>query len=299
MSGHTIDDLPSVSTATRIRLLGGEYPNMRVWAPIDHHRSRILRVAAANQPPSARADMLDLACRLRFSGNDAPPTLASYFHTFELSLRFAAAFLQLAERDAWPMSFRIYPPGLEFPAHELEEVDFSYICDRLRRTFDRVAGSGADGYVVAVARGEYNVVNDSYRLYFRGLAFGDFADAVRWIIELDAYDAPWQDNFSPPFLRVSWRPIRRGDVSKLLRLVPTEWQRIYEAPHGRELVRQNLWSELPPRRMAQLLLFWDRLMLRDITLLMRLRVASDGLRLTAKGRGKRLLKPVGIRKVTA
>lgn len=299
MSGPSIDNLPALPADTRIRLLGGEYPNPRVWGHIDHQRSRILREAAANEPYGTRADMLDLARRLRFGGNDAPPTLASFSHTFERGLRLSAAFLQLAEREAWPISFRIYPPGLELPADELEEVDFNYICDCLRRTFNQVAGYGARGYAGAVARGEYNVVNDSYRLYFRGLASGELADAVRWIIELDSYDAPWQGDFSPPFLRVSWRPIRRGDVSKFLRLVPTEWQRIYEAPHQRELVRQSLWSELPPRRMAQLLLFWDRLTLANITLLMRLRVASDGLRLTTKGRGKRLVKPGDAQKAAA
>jgi hypothetical protein len=46
-------------------------------------------------------------------------------------------------------------------------------------------------------------------------------------------------------------------------------------------------------------MFWDRVTLRDIALLMRLRVASDGLRLTAKGRGTSLSKPAAIRKAAA
>jgi hypothetical protein len=81
--------------------------------------------------------------------------------------------------------------------------------------------------------------------------------------------------------------------------VPTDWQCIYEGPHGRELVRQSLWRAPPPLRMAQLLMFWDRLTLRDITLLMRLRAARDGLRLTAKGRGKRVLGPANQTKAAA
>lgn len=296
----SVENLPPASDADRIRLLEGDYPNPRVWRHVDERRATILREVAASQPRSARSDMLDLACRLRFGCDGGPPTLASYSYTLEQGLRLSGAFLQLAEREAWPISFRIYPPGLEFPADELEEVEFDYICDCLRRTFNRVAGAGAGGYVGAVVRGEYNVVNDSYRLYFRGLAYGELADSLRWINEGDQYEfAPWAGRYSPPFLRVSWRRIKRDNASAFRRLVPTDWQCIYEAPHERELVRQSLWSPPPPRRLAQLLIFWDRLTLRDITLLMRLRAASDGLRLTAKGRGKSLSKPAAIRKAAA
>ena len=294
MPPFSIESLPAISHETLSKFEEAYPPHWRGWGAqqIDEDRAHILREAAASAPSAVPfTDMLQLAARLSSGGNYLPQTMASYRYAMTQGLRSGASLIDLAARYGRPVAFQIYPPGLEIPADELQEVDFDYICDCLRRTFDRAAGPGSDGYVAGVARGEYNVVNESYRLYFHGLAFGALAEGLRWINELDEYEyAPWQDRYSPPFARVRWRRIKRTNITKFLDLVPTDWQRIYESRLEREWVRQTLWTELPVLRMAQLLLFWDTLNLRKITLLMRLRPAGDGLRLTAKGRGKRLLK---------
>lgn len=289
MPRTSLQNLPTLSIAANARL-EVEQPLLarsREAGNVDQDRSRLLREAGEAAPSNAPlAELRNLADRLSVSGHDIPQTMASARCATEQGLRFAGALMDLAALYGPPVEFRIYPPGLEVPADELEGVEFDYVCDCLRRTFDRAAGAGADGYVAAVARAEYNVVNDAYRLYFRGLALGALGDALPCINDLDDYDfAPWQGSHSPPFLRVRWRQVKRRSVESFERLVPTDWRRIYEVFHERECVRQKLWSDMPLLRRAQLLLFWDTLKLRDITLLMRLRLDQHGLRLTSKGRG--------------
>jgi hypothetical protein len=303
MAGKRIEHLPAPSHDSQAKLGEAYPPEWHGWnaREVDVHWAHVLREAARCAPATVPfADMLALADRLDCPSEHFPETMASYRYASTHGFRLGAAFLNLAAQYGQPVEFRIYPPGLELPADNLETVEFDYICDCLRRAFNRAAGTGSDGYVGAVARGEYNVVNDTFRLYFRGVAFGGLADALRWINELEDYDfAPWQGNYSPPFLRVRWRRRKQGNLTRFTRLVPTDWPRIYELRLEREWVRQTLWIELPPLRMAQLLLFWDRLKLADIALLMRLRVADDGLRLTSKGRGKPPLRPADIRKAAA
>lgn len=294
MPHNSIDNLPVLSSEARTQLEGAVPLHPRGWVPVevDAHRAYLLLEAAKNAPSHAPlAEIRDLARRLNCRGN-FPRTMASCRYTYEQGLRLSGAFIDLAARYGQPVEFRIYQPGLELPADNLETVEFDYIRDCLRRALARAAEVGADGYVGAVARGEYNVVDDSYRLYFRGLAFGDLADALPYMNELDDYDyAPWQGSYSPPFLRVRWRRIKKRNVTRFTRLVPIDWRRIYEVRYENEWVRQSLWSELPLLRLAQLLLFWDTLNLRDVTLLMGLRAGQEGLRLTAKGRGKRRFQP--------
>jgi hypothetical protein len=303
MAGDGIERLPDPSNEARTKLEEAYPAEWHGWSAleVDVHRAFILRQAALSAPASVPfADMRALADRLESAGDHVPQTMASYQYARTQGLRLAAAFMDLAAQYGQPIEFRIYPPGLEVPADNLESVEFDYICDCLRRTFARATGAASDGYVGAVARGEYNVVTDTFRLYFRGVAFGQLADALRWINDLDEYEfAPWQDNLSPPFLRVHWRRRPKGNLTTFTQLVPNDWRRIYEVWHESEWVRQILWGELPPLRMAQLLLFWDTLKLRDITLLMRLRIAADGLRLNAKGRGRRVLDHASQKKADA
>lgn len=251
----------------------------------DGVRVKSLRKAAlkATKPDNQKA-ALELADRLTYGYGEPPETLASHLYMRGLRIPVAGGLTELAELEEFgqPSTAAISPRTLEIPGPTLRNFDPRKACAVLRADLYASGARYADGYFAGFMDGEHEPETDVFRIHFHALVAGgmlDVVDRLRTIKKYQSVERRAGHRKLVPRIVVSRKPLTNmpAPVTYLLK---SFWSERWEGQIGGEAKRQNFKSRIGEPRHSQVLIWLDRSKLEDLTVLIGLRVHSDGFRLT-------------------
>lgn len=293
MSGRGIECLGKPALPFRVdrgvnRELSG-FESIGLSMREDLLRARLLRKSA-----DSASEMIDaeaaraLATKLERSGDgiESFESLASSVYMRDLRINVAGGLWKLVEESgAKVRSFTIIPKNWEFEDEELGDVDPAKLLRGLRTALYSQGAAKASGWIYMYVHGEYDPGFRVYRLHVHGFAYGEMVDVIDRLRLL------------PNFL--TQRFLDNGVLVPVYRRIRISRRRLTDLPRPITYRLQSYWpskallvaddgSRIRARRKrrieepyhSQVLLWFDRWTLSDLTLMIGLRVTKDGLKQT-------------------
>ena len=250
----------------------------------DAKRAKNLHKSAETAKVASNAALArELAERLEcgLAEDSSAQSLASALYMRDLRIRVGGALWKLAEDSCFgaPATFTAIGRGLEIPGRYLSSVDPRAVCAAFRSNLNRAGAKDATGYLAAFLDGEYEPLSDVFRLHFHGLVAGDMRDVLERLRTTRKYASSRDASAGErvvQHIRVS-RRVLTNLPDPLTYLLKPFWPCRWEGDINGIQRRQGYRSRIPEPRHSQLLLWLDRWSLKDMTLLMGLRVGADGL----------------------
>jgi hypothetical protein len=184
--------------------------------------------------------------------------------------------------------FTVLPKSWEFTPEEFNDADPLRLLAAFRSALYAKEAALIDGWLIAFIHGEFDPVARVYRLHLHGLCSWTLAaviDALRNDPNYRTERLLPNGEWNPVYRRV-W--VTRKPLTNLARalsyLVQSFWpsRPIYVSADGkRRRVRDK--RRIPEPYHSQVLLWLDRYRLRDLTLMIGLRVTRSGLKRTQRG----------------
>lgn len=250
----------------------------------DATRAKLLRFAAklATNPDNRwRAEELGNRLDYRANGVEPPNTLACSAHMRDQKIRVGGALWKLATTSAYggPCKFATIGQGMEITASELWKTDPSALCEAFRSDLNRCGATTADGYLIAFLDGEHEPTSDVFRLHWHGVAAGEMIHVLDNLRETPKHASTRDKSIDERVVqrvRMSRKPLINlpDPLTYLLKSFwSSKWEGDIDGDHRRQNGRRRIREPLH----SQLLLWFDQWELKDITLLMGLRVGTNGL----------------------
>lgn len=253
----------------------------------DATRAKLLRRAAEQATnPENRRRAEKLANRLDYSAKDAewPDTMACSAYMRDQKIRVGGALWQLMMTSPYQKvsKFATIGQGMEFTTSQLWETDPNTLRDAFRSNLNRCGATKADGYLIAFLDGEYEPTGDVLRLHWHGVAAGEMIDVLDNLRGTPKHASKRDKSAkerSVQRVRMTRKPLINLP-DPLTYLLKSFWPSRWEGDINGEHKRQNGRRRIPEPLHSQLLLWFDLWELKDITLLMGLRVGANGLIIT-------------------
>lgn len=178
----------------------------------------------------------------------------------------------------------LVPRGWAFTPDELQQVDPTMLLNRLRTDLLRCVANSGKGWAIFFLHGEYQPAQDMYQLHVHGLVGGGLIDAVEKLRKRKAYKSTRKKGQDSTQRVVRSRKPLTNLPEPLTYLLKSYWPnkwKGYVSGVGTER-RSRDHRRIPEPYHSQVLLWLDRWELRDITLLMGVRVGKKGFILTRK-----------------
>lgn len=229
------------------------------------------------------ADMLSTS-----SGEDHPTTLASALHYRARRNAVGGQLWKLVETCgiAPIVTATIIPQGWDISGLDLNQVDPVKFMERFRKALNSCGATGSSGFIFASMHGEYEPSKDVWQLHIHLVAAGEMVTVLKRLKKLKGYRTKRTDkldNSNPVYRRMRISDKDLTDLPKpLTYTMQSFWpaRAIYETDKGPK--RQTVKRRIAEPFHALQLLWIHRWSLKDLSLLMGLRVTSTGLKLTRK-----------------
>lgn len=199
--------------------------------------------------------------------------------------RLGGCLWHLVNRYGGPVcTVTLVPRGWAFTPDELQQVDPTMLLNSLRTDLLRCVPNSGKGWAIIFLHGEYQTAQGTYALHVHGVAGGAMVKAVDALRKRKKYRSrrnKGQD--STQRVKRSQKPLTNlpQPLTYLLKSYwPGKWKG-YVSGVGKER-RSRDHGRIPEPYHSQYLLWLDRWELKDITLLIGVRVGKRGFVLTAK-----------------
>lgn len=293
MPGRNIGDLPWGPAPYRVdRRTDRDDGLLRFEAPSfareqDRKRAKALEKARTRYPamPTKRALRLERKLRLSGEGTHDAETLASHVTMSGHRIKVAGAIWQLFDQELLSTTCTIIPRTWELAPAELEAFNPVERLNAFRTDLYRNGAALARGRLCAFIHGEFDPIACVYRLHLHLACSAEMVPVLDRLRALPNYR--------------STRFLANGELSPVYRRIWVRRKPLYNLPDPITYLVQAFWPSRPiiitddgkrvRRRQKQaipepfhsaVLLWLDRWELKDLTLLVGLRVTSAGLRPT-------------------
>ncbi|MBB3941564.1 hypothetical protein GGR39_003244 [Novosphingobium fluoreni] len=181
--------------------------------------------------------------------------------------------------------FAIMPASADVHADKLSEVNPKQMMNALRTALYKMGAATATGWIFVGFHGEFDPVAKVYRPHFHGVAYGGMVQVVDRLRTMPNYKTSrWLPDGSPSpvYRRVQ---MTRKPVNRLPRpltyLVQSFWpaRALWVSEDGRRR-RARQKRRIPEPYHSQVLLWLDKWSINDLTLMIGLRVTTNGLKQT-------------------
>lgn len=260
----------------------------------DRKRAKLLaRYVEDSQKGSRRKQANKLANRLAYGPKDPPPqTLASSAHYRKHRNRIGAALHQLVVKSGiGPIrAFTIIPASWEFMGDDLHLADPAKMLERFRAQLNRSGASKASGFIFCGIHGEFEPNEKMFRLHIHGIAGGAMLKVIDRLRKLDDFKSIRRDVAAGNHRVFHRVQIKKTPLTNLpspltytlqsfwpARAIWTDDATVSSKP-GRRRQRQK--RRLTEPYHTDFLLWIDRWTIKDLTLLIGLRVTKFGLKAT-------------------
>ena len=294
MSGRCIDELARPPEEHRI----DKDPDSGLETKGECKKQLAIRVTGLRRPLTMDSELIDpdeaerLAEQLKHSEQTGRCSISLVDNLYMRMLRIRIAgwlLLLLSRMGALSATvFTIVPKSWEFTPEELEGADPLRLLAAFRSALYAKGAAAIDGWLIAFIHGEFDPVARMYRLHLHGLCSLTMVKAIDALRKDPNYKAERllpNGEWNPVYRRV-W--VARKPLTNLARtlsyLVQSFWpsRPIYVSADGkRRRVRDK--QRIPEPYHSQVLLWLDRYRLRDLTLMIGLRVTTSGLKRTQRG----------------
>ncbi|WP_129586154.1 hypothetical protein [Sphingomonas montana] len=245
----------------------------------DPERAQKLRKTAAEHPNLAPA-LLELADRLGSKSIRRRQTLASRQYMRKHRIRIGGELWRLYDLfKQTPRTFTLMPAGLTFAPYQLAGVDPRRLNNQVRADLNRAGAGSADGWMLLCLDGEHDLRSGLFHIHFHGLAQGGMLEVLDRLRKQRRYKP------QPVSLGATGKTTPVYICRKPLTDLPkplTYIVKSYWPSRARGLGDSGTRVKPRPQRIpepahSQWLLWIDQWRLKDIILLVKLRVVNGRL----------------------
>lgn len=278
MSQRRIDQLPMPRARFRLDRQWSKFETAFDAREEDRVRAERLRRSARKFGPNRRQRAKRLAARLDPTLHPkTPKTLASSRYLRKQRIRVFGALWQLVDH-AELRSFTVIKRKWQVDASDLRRLDPKRVLSAFRSDLIRLGAAEADGWLFAAYHSEFHPASASFQGHIHGIATGALADLVDRLRHQPSYRSARTTGADSPVVDPVW--ISRQPLTDLPATLSytlkSYWPEHEEGP-GRGYDRRIREPEH-----SRVLLWLDRQSLTDITLLMRLSIGKEGLKVVKK-----------------
>ena len=288
MSQRNITDAPWPSRPYRVDFACSNFETVADCVAEDRRRSRALLRTTASHPhllDIRRATTLARTLVINAASIEEIATVASRVHMRALRINVASAIWQLVDSEPGCTTCTIIGRTWEVAPEDLHQFNPVAALMAFRADLYRAGLSGSDGWLFAAWHGEYDSIANVFRLHLH--------------IVCNAAMVPVIDRLRPMANYVFAERLPDGGWDPVYRRIRINRQPLHSLPTPLTYLLQSFWPSRPilvteegkrhrvrekraiPEPFASIVLTWlDRWSLRDLTLLVGLRVTRDGLILT-------------------
>ena len=251
-----------------------------------HMRAKLLRQSADKHPETIDPEAaLGLAKRLSSRPRMGPHCLCDPRLMRRIRNRVGGWLWHLVDKYGGPVcTVTLVPRGWAFTPDELQCVDPNKLLNRLRTDLLRCAPNSGKGWAIYFLHGEFQTAQGAYPMHVHGVAGGAMVKAVDALRKRKNYASTrkkGQDNTQ----RVvqSQKPLTNlpEPLTYLLKSYwPKKWKGYVSGVDTERRSRDH--GRIPEPYHSQYLLWLDQLELKDITLLMGVRVGKKEFILTGQ-----------------
>lgn len=285
MSGRNISNAPLPSRKYRVDIVCPNFESLAACQAEDRRRSRaLLRTTVSHSDLSEvrRAAALAPSLEINAIGIDEVPTLASRVHMRTLRINVAGALWQRVSSEPGCTTCTIIGRSWEVSASELRWFNPVSALAAFRADLNRAGLVGSGGWLFAAWHGEYDSMAGVFRLHLHIVCNAAMVPVIDGLRSQDNY------RFAP------YLPDGRPDP--VYRRIRINRQALTNLPDPLTYIMQSFWPSRPvffteegkrvrvrekrpiPEPYHSFVLTWlDRWSLRDITMLVGLRLTRDGL----------------------
>ena len=272
-----MDDLPWPPKRFRLSFLSDRFETRVAAQAEDELRSKMLRKAArAHGLPKAKMLALKL---VQQSPGKVPRTMASSRYMRRHRIKIIGGLLPIAQRDRGNFKiFTLINPKWATSLSHLPNVQPRAVMSALRLQLIRLGSERADGWLFAAYHNEFNEAEQLFYGHVHGIAADGMADVIDKLRTRKCYrSARSTGNTStvvdPVFM--TRQPVK-GIPYAISYVLKSYWPRHVDGLTGSRKTR------LHEPHHSEVLLWMDRHKLRDITLLMKLKVGAHGIKRVKK-----------------
>ncbi|QGP79581.1 hypothetical protein [Sphingobium sp. CAP-1] len=292
MAGKGIFDAPHPISQYRIDSEQAQYETEHYADKEDRKRAKAVRRTARKARKSANenaADRLGHLLEYAVRGEGPPNSLASYGHVQEARGRIIPDIWRLHDKyvaEHGPGSVRtatVARQSWEISPSELSGFPPSRVLNRLRADLYRCGAAQASGAAIVGIHGEYEPRTGILRIHVHMILFGDMVEPVRRLRDLAGYRPLVRSHYDvekrTPAIRISDKPLTNlpAPLSYILQpFWPSRWEGVIDG----KWKRQGQKARIQGSAHTRVLLWLDRWELKDIVLLMGIRMGKYGLVLT-------------------
>jgi hypothetical protein len=247
----------------------------------DKLRAAGMRKAIRDHPDHLDIDAARCLASALESEAGKPParSLASARYMRLLRRRVAGQLWRLAKKTNGRVArIDLLPDGHRIPVADLHLLDPRKLLASLRTALNRLGAKEAGGWLYGFLHGEFDPLAEQWDIHFHLIAAGDMIDVAERLAGTRKYKVPLRRPNSKkalPRVKVSRKPL--VNLPKpFLYCVQGYWpMRNFVDPEN-GLPARGPRSRIPEPHHTNLLLWFDRWKLADLTLLMKLKVTRSG-----------------------
>ena len=291
MSRRNIADLPLPPKRYRVDLTTS---GMMAFETVqDARREDLRRARGLERAIASGSNLIDkgeakfLAAALRGTGATQcePTSIASSIAMRNYRIRVPGGILKLARRGRRCTTCTVIPKTWEFTPEELNSVDPRKLIKGFLSDLYRCGAKNVRGWLFACIHGEFDPVARVYRLHLHIVCRKDFVPVLDRLRKLPKYKSSrtLPDGSPSPVYRRVW--IRRKPLFNLpdpiTYVVQSFWpsRPIFINDKGQRK-RTRLKQAIPEPYQSQVLQWHDQWELKDIMLMVHLRMTKRGLRMS-------------------
>ncbi len=223
-----------------------------------------------------------LARRIRRSRCRQARSLACATYFRDVRQRVVGQLWALVDRtqDLDPRTCTMFPRGWEVPAGQLDTFDPRARLNAVRSLINRCGGTTASGYLVAFIHGEFEPRRQVYQMHLHLLAAGGMRDVLDKVVRHTPSVRSNRCGYGVSgWVQQRLRFDRRltnlpAPLTYMLKTYwPSKWQGFNE---DGKIIRQRHASRIPEPYHTEVLRWFDRWQLRDLTLIMNISIGRDG-----------------------
>lgn len=298
MSGYNIGDLPFPKARRRVdkaaarRKGKGRFESIREAEDQERRRARSVRNAVRRFPQLLDVERAEVLASILEASADrkwVPSSLASSVCMRWHRIRVIGALCKLVMSGKRVTTATIIPRTWEFTPEQLMQVDPRLLLKAFRSDLYRKGAARQRGWLFAFIHGEFDPGARVFRLHLHILCRKEMVPLLDRLRALPNYR--------------STRTLPNGEVSPVYRRVFIRRKPLFNLPDPLTYVMQSFWPSrpiyidkdgkrkrvrqkraIPEPYHAMVLLWLDRWQLKDLTLMVGLRVTRRGLRKTRRNR---------------
>ncbi len=277
MTGCSVSRLANSLRPYRLSQLSDQFESVEFATEEDRKRAASLRNASRMFDLSGAEDLArlldpDLSPQV-------PRTCASSRYMRRQRTRIIGSLLPVVEPDQATLKlFCVVNPRWAVPLTDLHTVSGKAVMTTLRQQLLRLGSSRADGYLFAAYHCEFNETDELFYGHVHGFSVGGMSAVVDKLRTRKCYRSSRSTGVDGAVVDPVW--LTRRKITNLPHalsyVLKSYWPRYVEGPTGKRATR------LREPHHSHALLWMDRHSLEDLTLLVKLKVGSRGIRPTKR-----------------